>query len=224
MNEFRAILQIAVAAGLLAGVVTFGVQYATILPLIEQAEKYEAAHEEAHPAGHAKAEWKPKDGWERNAFTAFATILTGIGQAAILLGAIYFFGWRIDARNGVLWGLAAFVCFQVAPALGLPPQPPGVPESGLEGRQIWWLATVVLTAAGMYLIASGRVWWMKVAGAVCVALPHFVGAPAAGGEAIVPAELVRRFAMVSLAVSCLFWLTLGAASGFLCSRWAKHAS
>jgi cobalt transporter subunit CbtA len=221
VNEFRTILLVAVAAGVLAGVVLFGVQYATIVPLIQKAETFEQAHHAEVP----DEEWKPKEGWERNTFTALATILTGIGQAAILLGAIHMFGWRINARNGVLWGLAAFVCFHLAPSLGLPPQPPGVPEAGLEGRQIWWVATVVLTAAGMYLIGSPRAkWWMRAAGVACAALPHVVGAPTAVGDSIVPAELVRQFAIVSLVGSCVFWLTLGTASGFLCSRWVRPAS
>ncbi|MEP7365030.1 MAG: CbtA family protein [Acidobacteriota bacterium] len=219
MNEFRTILLVAVAAGVLAGAVLFGVQYAAIVPLIQRAETYEAAHEAQH-SGHEEAEWKPADGWERTAFTALATVLTGIGQAAILLGAIFFFGWRINARNGVLWGLAAFACFHLAPALGLPPQPPGVPEAGLEGRQIWWLATVVLTAVGIYLVVAGRAWWLRVAGGVCFTLPHLVGAPVAMGESMVPAELVRQFVVVSLAASFVFWMTLGVASGFLCSRYA----
>ena len=102
--------------------------------------------------GHQHAEWKPDEGLERSVFTAASTILTGIGFAALLLSTVALCGFELDVRRGLLWGLAGFVCFAVAPALGLPPVPPGVPESDVRARQLWWVMTVAATAAGLFLI------------------------------------------------------------------------
>ena len=128
------------------------------------------------PHQHAEEEWQPADGWQRNAFTALATVLTGIGFSAILFGLLYLTGRRIDARTGVLWGLAGFVCFSLAPSLGLPPEPPGVAVADVFDRQLWWAATVVATAMGLYLIAARSGWLLKLTGIVCLVLPHAVGA------------------------------------------------
>jgi predicted cobalt transporter CbtA len=111
------------------------------------------------------------------------------------------------------------VCFAVAPALGLPPVPPGVPESDVRARQLWWVMTVAATAAGLFVIfASGRGWISRIAGGLLLLLPHAIGAPQAIGPQIVPAHLVRTFALASIAGNGLFWLVLGAASGFLLRR------
>jgi cobalt transporter subunit CbtA len=224
VREFRALLLVAAASGAFAGLVWFGAQYLAVIPLIERAETYEAAHQPAQGmAAHEDAEWKPENGWQRNSLTALFTVLTGIGQASILFGLIFLIRGRIDARNGALWGLAAFACFSLSPALGLPPEPPGVPAADVVHRQVWWAVTVIATAIGMYLIAAPRISWrLKIGGGICLALPHLIGAPAAAGEPAVPAQLVRLFAMVSLAASCLFWLTLGTAGGFLCDRYTTE--
>src|SRR5438270_1844734 len=42
----------------------------------------------------------------------------------------------INTRQGALWDLAAFACVSLAPALGLPPQPPGVVVADLHQRQL----------------------------------------------------------------------------------------
>jgi cobalt transporter subunit CbtA len=156
---------------------------------------------------------------ERSAFTAASTILTGIGFAALLLSTVALCGFELDVRRGPLWGLAGFVCFAVAPALGLPPVPPGVPESDVRARQLWWVMTVAATAAGLFLIfATRRGWTRRIAGGLLLLLPHAIGAPQAAGAEVVPAHLVRSFALASIAGSGLFWLVLGAAAGFLSRR------
>src|SRR6185369_7157113 len=107
------------------------------------------------------------DGWERTLFTAASTILTGIGFAALLLSIVTLGGFTLDLRRGLLWGLAGFVCFAVAPAIGLPPVPPGVPVSDVHPRQLWWVMTVAATAIGLFLIFSPRRNWVsRIAGAL----------------------------------------------------------
>ena len=211
---------VVLVAGTLAGLVLFVVQHFTIVPLIHAAETYEAAAPQAGPeSSHEEEGWHPAGGWERISFTALTTVLTGIGFAAILFGVMALGAKTIDARHGALWGLAAFTCFSLAPALGLPPQPPGVAVADLYQRQLWWAGTVIATAVGVWLISGRkRTWLLRTSGAVCVFLPHLIGAPAAPGLNSVPAELVRRFTIASVATSGMFWVLVGTLGGLIYSR------
>ena len=119
-------------------------------------------------------------------------------------------GWR----HGAVWGLAGFAVFTLAPGLGLPPELPAMPAAEFAGRQAWWLATVVATAAGLALIAlkGGFAW--SLAGLALIALPHLVGAPEPPAhESPVPADLHRRFVIAAMVTSLIFWVVLGAAAG-----------
>jgi cobalt transporter subunit CbtA len=206
-------MRTALVAGAVAGTLLFFYQYFVMVPRIVAAEAYESrGGAEAHEHG----EWKPDEGWERNVFTAAGTILTGIGFAAVLVAAVTLGGFDLNVRRGLLWGLGGFACFAVAPALGLPPVPPGVPVSDVRGRQLWWVMTVAGTAVGLLLIFVLRRGWIgRIAGGALLVAPHVIGAPEAGSAGIVPSDLVRTFAMASIAGNGMFWLVLGAMVGFL---------
>ena len=111
----------------------------------------------------------------------------------------------------------AFVCFHLAPSLGLPPLPPGVPVSDVQPRQLWWLWAVLSTAAGLWLF-TGRTRRRRIVGALVVAMPHLIGAPAGAGDSAVPAELMRNFTIASLTAVAIFWTVLGGIGGFLAAR------
>ena len=201
-------------SGAVAGLALFVVQRFTVIPLIQTAETYEAAQRANSVITHEQEGWEPAEGWERTGYTAIATILMGIGFAAVLLGSLSFSGTTLNAQRGALWGLAAFVCFGVAPAIGLPPQPPGTPVAEIGDRQLWWVGTVLATAAGLWLLAGKkRTWPLRIAGAVCLVLPHLIGVPVASGQNALPAQFVRRF-MTSLVSRCVFWLLVGTVGGF----------
>jgi len=203
-------------SGALAGLALFSVQHFAVIPLIQVAETYEGAHSDS---AHEDGGWQPSEGWERTSFTALTTMLTGVGFAAVLFGVMALAGETINTRHGAVWGLAAFACFSLAPALGLPPQPPGVAVADLHQRQLWWAGTVIATATGVWFIAGKkRSWLLRICGVVCLLLPHLVGAPVATGENSVPDQLVRRFTIASVASSGIFWLLAGALGGFIYSR------
>lgn len=220
MTQFRKLMLVVFAAGSLAGLALFAVQYFTVVPLIHAAESYEGAAHLTHSNAPSEEEgWRPAEGWKRTSLTAITTVLTGIAFAAILFGLMALGGKIIDTQSGALWGLAAFSCFTLAPALGLPPQPPGVAVADLYQRQLWWAGTVIATAVGVWLITGQkRTWLLRSSGAVCLFLPHLIGAPAASGLSSVPAELVRRFTIASVATSCIFWLLVGTLGGLIYSR------
>jgi cobalt transporter subunit CbtA len=207
-------------SGALAGLVLFAVQHFTVVPLIQAAETYEGAGHEPHSGAlHEDEGWQPTEGWERTSFTALTTVLTGIGFAAMLFGMMTLAGKTINMRGGALWGLAAFACVSLAPALGLPPQPPGVAVADLHQRQLWWAGTVIATAVGVWLIAGQRrTLLLRACGAMCLLLPHLIGAPVATGQNRAPAELVRRFSIASVATTGIFWLLAGTLGGLIYSR------
>jgi len=219
----RRLLSACLLAGFVAGLVVSLAQAWQTVPLIVAAEGFETAGEavaddHATTAGHdhAPAAWAPADGAERWLWTILANILTGIGFAFLLAGAMSLSGRRLSARRGAMWGIAGFAVFTLAPALGLPPVLPGADVAPLAARQAWWIGTALATAGGLWLLLLLGRPAARFAGIALLALPHLVGAPApgaAGGTA--SPELAAQFAIASLAVAVVFWTTLGATLGRL---------
>jgi cobalt transporter subunit CbtA len=215
-DRFRRLALVILGSGTLTGIVLFGIQRAAVVPLIETAEAYETAHNESSlvPVDDG---WQPANGAQRTGVTLLVTTMTAIAFAALLFGAAGLMDVRLDARTGALWGLAGFACFALAPALGLPPLLPGAEAADLHLRQLWWAATAAATACGLWLIAGrrDRAWLLRTLGLAVIAAPHIVGAPSTAGTGVLPANLVREFAVRSVASSGVFWLLLGTIGGFL---------
>jgi cobalt transporter subunit CbtA len=240
-SYLRIFLTVALLAGISAGVIGWAVQMFGTTPLILEAEVYETSGAPAelgeaaeatghsHEAGAAEHEhdaeaWVPADGWERNLYTLGAAIVTGVGFAFLLTAAIVFFGEGADWRRGLLWGLAGFASFSLAPALGLPPELPGTEAAPLPDRQLWWIGTAVATAAGLFAAARLRNIYGYAIALVLIAVPHVIGAPHPenpGGLA--PAELEHKFILVAIASSLVFWLALGVLTGAFFKRFAIDA-
>jgi cobalt transporter subunit CbtA len=149
-----------------------------------------------------------------------ANTLTAIGYALVLTGLIAFSGRPATWRSGFIWGMGAFACVMLAPTLGLPPELPGTPAGPLAERQLWWLATVVATAAGLGLIAfNGKPWAVALA-LLLIAAPHLIGAPLApaGETALAPEALHHQFIMAAVVTSFVFWMLLGSLSGAVLRR------
>lgn len=207
MRQFQQLLRAALLAGATAGAAHFVYQYFVVIPRILAAETFEAHNHHEHH--HHTEEWKPADGLERNYYTAASTVLTGIGYAALLISISTLTGLPLTTRNGLLWGLAGFLTFSLAPALGNPPEPPGVPAADLHARQLWWLITVAATASGLLLTTKKR----YAIAALLLVLPHLLGAPQTNEPSPVPVQLVHQFTLAALAGSALFWFLLGPLAG-----------
>lgn len=242
MSTFRSIVFSSVIAGFIVGlIVTVAQQFGTV-PLILKAEVFEKAAEthqhdapQAAAAGHDHAShdhadhdhgaeaWEPRDGFERSAYTAAANVLTAIGFALLLAG---FFAVRSGAtgagvswHEGLMWGLAGFAVFTIAPGLGLPPELPGVPAAPLLSRQIWWLAAIFATAAGLALIVFRHSVPAAIAGVILLILPHMIGAPElAHVETNVPSSLSHQFVTAVTVTSLIFWSLLGAVTSAIFAR------
>ena len=175
-------------------------------------------HATAAPHEHTAA-WEPKNGAERTAYTLLADILTGIGFALLLAAGLTLRGGEAGWRQGLLWGLAGFATFTVAPSLGLPPQLPGSETAPLLERQLWWLGTVVATGCALALILfTTRAHWAILA-AILIVLPHILGAPEPDEHiAAAPVALAHHFIVAATIVNFLFWLILGASTGYFLDR------
>src|SRR5688572_26070442 len=231
-SYLRIFLTVALLAGIGAGVVSWAVHMFGTTPLILEAEVYENAAPAAEPAvatdghdhEHDAEAWAPADGWERNLYTLGADVVTGVGFAFLLTAAIVFFGKGADWRRGLLWGLAGFASFSLAPAIGLPPELPGTEAAPLLDRQLWWIGTVIATAGGLFAAARLRNVYGYAIAVVLIAAPHVIGAPQPeqpGGLA--PEELEHRFILVAIATSLVFWLVLGMLTGAFFKRYANEA-
>lgn len=239
---FMRIMMVAVIAGALSGGMITGVQMVWSVPLIIAAEVYEEAassapvlHQHAdgmvhdhqsqpivqadgHDHDHGNA-WAPENGLERTAWTAVANILLGVGGGLVITALLALLKTPVTWRTGSMFGLAAFASVSLAPAIGLPPELPGMAAADLAGRQLWWGGAALATALSLATIIFAPKQWMKYAALALLVLPHLIGAPApASHETAVPGGLIREFIFASLATAAVFWLGLGSLTGFLAAK------
>jgi len=242
MNVFRNVVFIAAIAGLVAGVALALMQAYATVPLILKAEVYEEAggghhhdhaavesaapgDETAAPAEEEHEAWEPADGFERFAYTVLSNVVTGIGFALILVAVSELAGGIANWRHGVFWGLAGFSVFTLAPGLGLPPELPAMPAADLAARQVWWVATVLATAAGLALIAFRKSLPLTLLAVVLIVAPHIVGAPQPDSfETPIPEGLHHQFVVAVTITNLLFWLVLGAVAGVVRGRVTGEAA
>ncbi|MPQ85965.1 CbtA family protein [Pseudomonas sp. MAFF 730085] len=224
----KRIAQTAGFTGLLAALLLTLLQSFWVAPLILQAETFEhapaaseAAHVHAEGAAahtHDAQAWEPEDGWQRVLSTTGGNLVVAVGFALMLAG-LYTLRAPTRTAQGLLWGLAGYATFVLAPTLGLPPELPGTAAADLAQRQIWWIGTAASTAAGIALLVFGRNWLLKVLGVAILAVPHLVGAPQPEAHAMLaPEALEAQFKIASQLTNVAFWLALGLISAWLFRR------
>jgi len=232
---FKRIAQTAGFTGLLSALLLTLLQSFWVAPLILKAETYENAapteqmHEHAHADGavtaheHDDEAWQPEDGWQRILSTTGGNLVVAVGFALMLAG-LYTLRAPGRTSQGVLWGLAGFAVFVLAPTLGLPPELPGTAAADLVQRQLWWVGTAASTAVALALIVFGRHWLLKVLGVAILLVPHVIGAPQPDvHESLAPEALETQFKIASLLTNALFWVALGLISAWLFRRTAHDA-
>lgn len=231
MELFKRIFFAAVLAGLVAGLAMAAFQQARVVPLILEAEHYEDGHTHADAAAmpaetaasghsHTMADgsqpWAPADGFERTMFTVLGTTLVGIGFAFVIAAVSVLAGIEITLANGALWGLAGFLTFTLAPALGLPPLLPGMAAADLAERQIWWWGTALATGAAIVGFVKFRNSPSLAIGLALIAIPHIIGAPPAPDfHSPIPAHDATAFVATTFAASMIYWLMAGLMMGWL---------
>jgi cobalt transporter subunit CbtA len=164
----------------------------------------------------------PPSDFVRNGLTVLFTVLIYASYAMLLLagfGLAEAAGYKVAAAEGMLWGLAGFAAFQLAPAMGFAPELPGTIAAELSARQLWWWGTVAATASALALIGYGRKPWALLLAVGLLAAPHVIGAPdidAFYGSA--PPEVAAMFAARVLGVGLVVWACLGWTAGYFWQR------
>ncbi len=211
----RRILIAALVAGAAAGLAVSLVQTFQVLPLIDAAEGLETAASSAPGSAPDSAPGSEVHTPSSRAYyTVLFNILTGVAFGLLLVSAYAISGRPVDWRRGLIWGLAGFAAVGLAPALGMPPSPPGSELAPLAGRQGWWLLCVAFTAGGLAVIFFAKGWHYRLLGAVFLAAPHLIGAPQRDGLYADPG-LAFEFAVAFLAATGIFWAVLGGVSGYV---------
>jgi cobalt transporter subunit CbtA len=235
----KKMLTSALFAGIAAGAVASVLHLTMLVPMIIEAEQYETGaltHFTAAPdntttiatpteAGDTSLWHRDTNALHRNTMTFGAEMVAYTGFALLMVALFAVaekYGQQINARRGMLWGLAGLLAFQIAPAAGLPAETPGIPAADLAARQIWWASTVLATGTGIALIAFGRNWLLPLVGIGLILLPQIIGAPHLTElSGVVPPSVASLFAGRSIAVAAASWTTLGLLCGYF---WNKQAA
>ena len=209
----------ALFAGLAAGIIVAALTIFMLVPMLLEAELYESGmliH--LSDATAAMPDIEVENDWPRNGLTALYAATIYIGFAFVMVAAMAFAqekGVQITTRSGILWGLAGYGAFQLAPAMGLAAELPGMIAAELVQRQIWQIGTIVATIVGIAAVVFGKNWTHWGIGLVILTIPHIIGAPhPAGLGGTVPPELAAQFAARSLAVGAVGWISLGVMSAY----------
>ncbi len=218
---FSKILTSALIAGAVAGLLAALLQLYFVQPVLLHAELFETGQLTHSGVSDAHFESAGFD-VQRDLLSVVFTMLIYSGYGLVLVAMMNMAeaqGALINARSGIIWGVAGFVAVHFAPGFSLPPEVPGSSAADVSDRQIWWFATVLATMVALWLFAFGskRIAW--VAGIVVILAPHIIGAPhpdVLTGSA--PTELGGMFAARSLGVGLAAWVMLGSLAGYFWSN------
>ncbi|MDC9729900.1 MAG: CbtA family protein [Methyloprofundus sp.] len=216
---FRNLILSAFTVAIVAGLFLSAYQTSAITPIILESEIYEVLDPVTEDTVEA---WSPKDGSERSGFSFIANFLVCFAYALLLMSAMAT-RKNLSVFQGLFWGLCAYLSIFVAPAIGLSPEIPGMEAAHLEGRQAWWLLTVLFTALGLWSLAFQTITF-KIFASILILTPHLIGAPQPehhgfvnqDPEAIMAlTDLWHQFIIQTSIANGLLWLIIGALSALL---------
>jgi len=222
MRYFQRLFFLALAAGVISGVFASALNIVINVPMILEAEVFEHTSEHMTAGGQAPHEHGEGTASGRNLLTVTAMILAFAGYAFLVTVVAEVSGGLKSWWSGLLWGAGGFLAVGFVPALGLPPELPGMPAADLVQRQLWWLSCAACTAGALLLIARDQRAPAYLLSALLLAAPFLFGAPVAPDtESLVPDDLHRLFVLGTLSTGFLSWLAMGVALGVLRSqkRW-----
>ncbi|WP_171174672.1 CbtA family protein [Ruegeria sp. HKCCD8929] len=216
---FSRILTSALFAGAAAGLIAALLQLVFVQPVLLHAELYESG-ELVHFGGEAISAHPELPGFNamRDGLSIVFTMLTYTGYALVMVALMSMAerqGHAVNARSGLLWGLAGFITFHFAPGLSLAPEVPGVAAADVAVRQIWWTATVAAAGIAMWLIAFGGNLVSYLIAAALLLAPHLIGAPEPDSfSGPVPTEIGALFAARAFGIGMAAWVLLGTFAGY----------
>lgn len=218
----------ALMAGACAGLIAGILQLIFVQPVLLHAELYEGG-DLVHFGAEAVSAHPDLPGFDavRDGLSIIFTMLIYTGYALMMIAAMGLAeerGAQITARTGVIWGIAGFVAFHMAPGFTLAPEVPGVAAADVGARQVWWFATVGAAAVAMWLLAFGQNWMLWGVAVILLAAPHVIGAPEPDVfTGPVPTEIGALFAARALGIGLAAWALLGMFAGYFWQREGAHA-
>jgi hypothetical protein len=225
----RTLLVRGMLAGVVAGVLAFGLAYLVGEPHVDAAIAYEASHSHEHGGKLVSRSLQSTAGLATGVLV-FGTAMGGIASLVFCfaLGRIGRFGPRATAA---LVAGGAFVTVYAVPFLKYPANPPAASDPGTIGRRtaLYFLMIALSVLLGIGAVILGR----RLAprwgnwNASVIAGAAFVGAVALA-MVFLPsvnetprdfsATLLWQFRMAALAVQALLWAGFGLLFGYLAER------
>jgi len=217
----RNLLSSGLIAGAVTGLAVAFLQLWLIQPLIVEAEMFETGAK-VLPApmtaatdlasNHEATETSGRIDVTRASYTVLFLIVTWSGFGLLAVSGIAALRRVLPslAVSAPAIALVGFATFSLMPALGLPPELPGMPAADLLTRQIWWVGTTIATVAAIATALRFRSFAAWLGAIALVAGPHLIGAPMPPvAPATVPPDLAALYATRVLGVSFLGWLLCG---------------
>ncbi|MBT5573815.1 CbtA family protein [Alphaproteobacteria bacterium] len=227
---FSRIMVSGLFAGAIAGIIAGFLQWYFVQPVLLHSELYETGilthFDGSSNSAHPDLEYiQPM----RDGLSLIFSMLIYTGYALILIAAMTLRQQKsettITFHQGIIWGVSGFFVMHLAPAISLPPEVPGAAAAELQPRQIWWFATTLLTAGGLWIIAFTEKVSSFIIGAALILVPHIFGAPEPDiftGPA--PTEIGALFASRALGVGLISWAILGVLSAFFLQKETLRAT
>ena len=211
---FSRIVTAALFGGSIAGFIGGLLQLIFLQPVLLHAELYEGG-DLVHFGAEAVSAFQDTGGFDpvRDSLSVGFSMLFYIGYGLILaavMGLAIQRNHTPDLPRAVIWGLAGYAVFHLAPAFSLPPEVPGVAAADVTARQIWWFGTAAATGIGLWLLAFERRLVLMLVAVVLIIAPHVIGAPHPDTFAgTVPPEIAGMFAARALGLGLFVWVLLG---------------
>ena len=221
---FSRIIVSSLFAGALGGIIAGLFQWYFIQPVLLHSELYEAGilkhFDGSRNGAHPDLNYLQPI---RDGLSLIFSMLIYSGYAIILISAMTLrqqkYKTPISLHQGIVWGISGYIAMHLAPAVSLPPEVPGVAAAELQPRQIWWFATTLLTAGGLWIIAFSGKAIHFIIGVAFILAPHVIGAPEPDiftGPA--PTEIGALFASRALGIGLVSWAILGWLSAFFLQK------
>ncbi len=224
---FTRILTSALFAGAAAGLIAALLQLYFVQPVLLHAELYEGGDLVHFGTESTVSAIQDLGGIDpvRDGLSIFFTMLVYCGYALMLVALMSLAearGAAINARTGLVWGIAGFVAVHLAPGFTLAPEVPGVAAADVYARQVWWFSTVVSAGLALWLIAFVRNWASYGIAIVLLLAPHVIGAPEPDVfTGPVPTEIGALFAARAFGVGMAAWVLVGCLAGHF---WSSQAA
>jgi cobalt transporter subunit CbtA len=160
---------------------------------------------------HSGSEASEASELTRAAFTVLFLTLTWSGFGLLAASAVATAQLLAPRRPVTVLGIAiaGFATAALAPALGLPPELPGMPAADLEARQVWWIWSAASMVAALAIGIKFQLWAARLVALAVAACPHIFGAPSSPlAAATIPPDLAALYVARVLGVSFVGWLVM----------------